>query len=83
MTAFFGFGATPPRQHGSPFARACSPLVPSCSTPHVCAAAPGGRLIGCLGDVGPEGHLLFVGRVFRACAKPETGPVLRPSRHGP
>ena len=43
---------------------------------------PGGRPIRRAGDVGPEGHPPFVGRIFRACAMPgTTGPVLRPSRH--
>ena len=83
MTAFFGFGATPSRYHGSPSARARSPLVPSCVAPCVCATAPGGRPSGCPGNVGPEGHSPFVGRVFRACAKPGTGPVLRYLRHLP
>ena len=83
MTAFFGFGATPSRRHGSLFARARSPLVPLCVAPCVCAIAPGGRPFRCPGDVGPEGRLPFVARVFRACAKPVTGPVLRHSRHVP
>ena len=83
MTAFFGFGATPPRHHVSLFARARSPLVPLCVAPCVCAIAPGGRPFRCPGDVGPEGRLPFVARVFRACAKPVTGPVLRHSRHVP
>ena len=83
MTAFFGFGATPPRHHVSLFARARSPLVPLCVAPCVCAIAPGGRPFRCPGDVGPEGRLPFVGRIFRACAKPGTGPVLRHLRHVP
>ena len=40
MTAFYGSGATPPMRHGSPFARARSPLVPLCAAPCVCATAP-------------------------------------------
>ena len=81
MTAFFGFGATTPRYHGSPSARARSPLVPLCITPCVCATAPGGRPSGRPGDVGPEGHPPFMGRIFRACI--QTGPVLRHSRQVP
>ena len=81
MTAFFGFGATPPRQHGSPSAGARSPLVPLCVSPHVCATAPGGRPSGRPVDVGPKGHPPFIGRIFRACTQPGTGPVLCPSRH--
>ena len=83
MTAFFGFGATPSRRHGSLFARARSPLVPLCVAPCVCAIAPGGRPFRCPGDVGPEGRLPFVARVFRACMQTGTGPVLRHSRHVP
>ena len=83
MTAFFGFGATPPRHHVSLFARARSPLVPLCVAPCVCAIAPGGRPFRCPGDVGPEGRLPFVARVFRACMQTGTGPVLRHSRHVP
>ena len=80
---FWGFGASPSRRHGSPFARARSPLVPSCIAPCVCATAPGGRPSGRPGDEGPEGHPPFVVRVFRACIQPGNGPVLRPSRHVP
>ena len=83
MIAFFGFGAIPSRRHGSPLERARGPLVPLCVAPHVCATAPGGRPFRCPGDVGPEGRPPFVGRVFRTCAKPVTGPVLRPSCHVP
>ena len=83
MTAFFGFGATPPRQHGSPLERLPCPLVPLCIAPHTLRIAPGGRPFRCPGDVGPEGRLPFVARVFRACAKPVTGPVLCHSRHVP
>ena len=83
MTAFFGFGATPPRHHGSSLARARSPLVPLCIAPHVPRVAPGSRPVGYPADVGPEGYSPFVGRIFRACAKPGTGPVLRYSRHLP
>ena len=81
MTAFYGSGATPPMRHGSPFAQARSPLVPLCAAPCVCATAPGGKPSGHRGDVGPEGRPPFVGHIFRACAKPGTGPDLRPSRH--
>ena len=83
MTAFFGSGATPPRQHGSPLARARNPLVPLCVALCVCTTLPGGRPVGCSTDVGPEGHPPFLARVFRACVKPGTGPVLRHSRHVP
>ena len=68
-------------RHGSPFAQARSPLVPLCAAPCVCATAPGGKPSGHRGDVGPEGRPPFVGHIFRACAKPGTGPDLRPSRH--
>ena len=81
MTAFFGFGATPPRWRGSLLARARSPLVPLCIAPHACATAPGSRPVGCPADVGPEGHPPFLGRIFRACTQPGTGPVLHPSPH--
>ena len=83
MTAFFGFGATPPRQHGSPLERLPCPLVPLCIAPHTLRIAPGGRPFRCPGDVGPEGRLPFVARVFRACMQTGTGPVLRHSRHVP
>ena len=81
MNAFFGFGATPSGCHGSLFARVRSPLVPLCIAPHACVTAPNSMLVGCSADVGPEGHPSFVGRIFRACAKPGTGPFLRPSCH--
>ena len=81
MTAFFGFGATPPRQHESLFMWTRNSTVLLCVAIHACATLPGGRPIGSPGDVGPEGRPPFVGRVFRACAKPGTGPVLRPSHH--
>ena len=81
MTAFYGFGGTSPMRPGSPFVRARIPLVPLCVAPCMCATAPGGGPLGRPDDVGPEGHLSFLGRIFRACAKPRTGPVLRPSRH--
>ena len=81
MTAFFGFGATPPRWRGSLLAWARSLMVPSCIAPHACATAPGSRPVGCLADVGPEGHPPCLGRIFRACTQPGTGPVLHPLRH--
>ena len=77
----FGFGATPPRRHGSLLPRACSPLVPLCIAPHTLRIAPGGRPPGCPGNVVPEVRLPFVGRISRACMQPGTGPVLRHSRH--
>ena len=80
MTAFFGFGAITPRHHGSPSARARSLLVPLCIAPCGCATAPGGRPSGRPGDVGPEGHPPFMGRIFRACIQTGTGPVQRHSR---
>ena len=83
MTAFFGFGAPSPLRYGSLLGRARGPLSPLCIAPCVCATAPGGRPSGRPGDVGPEGHPPFVGRIFHACAKPGTGPVLRHSRHAP
>ena len=83
MTAFFGFGATPPRLHRSLSARARSLMVPLCIAPRAPRPAPGSRPSGRPGDVGPEGRPPFVGRVFRACAKPGTGPVLRHSPHAP
>ena len=73
----FGFGATPPRQHGSLSERACGPLVPLCVAPHVCAIAPGSRPVGCPTDVGPP----FLARVFRVCMQSMTGPVLCSSCH--
>ena len=81
MTAFRGSGATLSRQHRSPFARARGPLVPLSIAPRAPRIAPSGRPIGRPGNVGPEGHHLFVGRIFHARAKPGTGPVLRPSCH--
>ena len=83
MTAFFGFGATPPRHHGSPLVRARSPLVPLCVVPCVCATAPGGRPSGRPSDVGPEGHPPYLARIFRARTQTGSGPVLRHSRHVP
>ena len=83
MTAFFGFGATPHRQHGSPSERARSPLAPLCIVPSVCAATPSSRLSGHPADVGPEGYSPFLGHISCACAKPGTGPVLHYSRHLP
>ena len=83
MTAFFGFGATPHRQHGSPSERARSPLAPLCIGPSVCAATPSSRLSGHPADVGPEGYSPFLGHISCACAKPGTGPVLHYSRHLP
>ena len=81
MTAFIGFGATPPRHHGSVIARARCSLVPLCTAFHVPRTAPGGDPLGRPSDLGPEGRPPFVGRIFRACIQPGTGPVLRPSRH--
>ena len=77
----FGFGATPPRRHGTVIARVFSPLVPSCIAPCVCTTELGGSSIGRPGDVGPQGHPSFVGRIFRACANPRSSPVLHPSCH--
>ena len=72
MTAFFGFGATPPRQHGSP----CSSLVQLCIALHV---PPGGRPSVCPSDVCPEGHPPFVGRVSVHAQCP--GLVTRATHH--
>ena len=83
MTAFFGFGATPPRQHESLFMWTRNSTVLLCVAIHACATLPGGRPIGSPGDVGPEGRPPFLARVFRARTKPGTGPVLRHSRHVP
>ena len=49
-------------------------------TTRECATGPGGRPRGRPGDVGIKGHPLFVDHIFRACAKPDTGPVVRHSR---
>ena len=68
----------PPGTTGSPLRRPA--LVPLCIAPHACAIAPGDRPLGRPDDVGPEGHPPFVGRNFRACRRPGTGPALRPSR---
>ena len=76
----FGFGATPIRRHKNVIVRAHSTLVPLCISPHVPCIASDGRPSRCPSDVGPKGHPTFVGRFFRACAKPGIGPVLRPLR---
>ena len=55
--------------------------APLCIAPCVCIKASSGRPIGHPGNVVPKGHPPFSGRVFRACAQPGTGPVLRPLRH--
>ena len=46
--------------------------LPACVLQHLAA--------GRQGDVGPEGHPPFMGRIFRACIQTGTGPVQRHSR---
>ena len=81
MTAFVGFGATPLRTEREFLCPGQSLLVPLCIAPRSCATAPSSEMFGRPGDVGPKGCPLFVDRFFRAFMQPETGPVLRPSRH--
>ncbi len=61
--------------------RVRSSLVPLCIASYACVTAPDIRSIGCPADVGPKGHPPFLGRIFRACTKPVTGPVLHSLPH--
>ena len=61
--------------------RKSHPLIPMYTVLHARVTTLGDRLVGRLGDMGPEGLPPFMGCSFRECTQPGTGPVLRPSHH--